>query len=70
MRRGHLFDGLLLALLVVGMAWEAGRAVVHATRSEWGQAGPRLLFALVLLAVAIGAYRMLFSNERPPKTEN
>ena len=70
MRRGQVFDRLLLALLVVGMAREAGRAVVHTTQSEWSQAGSRSLFALVLLAVAIGAYRMLFRDERRPKTDN
>jgi uncharacterized membrane protein YidH (DUF202 family) len=70
MRRGQLMDRALLALLVFGMAWEAIRAVVHAARSEWSQAGSRLLFTLVLLAVSIAAYRMLFRNERRPKTEN
>jgi hypothetical protein len=70
MRRGQVFDRLLLVLLMVGIAWEAGRAVVHTTRSEWSQAGSRSLFALALLAVAIGAYRMLFRDERRPKTDN
>jgi hypothetical protein len=65
MRRGQWLDWVLLAVLLFGMVWEGRWAVIDLSHSQWSHGLLRLLFAVVLLALAIASYRMRVAGGRP-----